>query len=73
MELWEIFVFFCFNIMMVLILLLFIQRVVDGNDVGSIQSKLLCRSILDLYIGDDPFDKQAKDDVHSNIASLLKD
>ncbi|XP_066381367.1 fatty-acid-binding protein 1-like isoform X1 [Miscanthus floridulus] len=45
---------------------------VEGEEVGSIQSKLLCQSLLDLYIGDDPFDKNAKDDIHQNIASILK-
>ena len=45
---------------------------VEGEEVGSIQSNLLCRSILDLYIGDDPFDKNAKDNVQENIASILK-
>ncbi|KAF8664534.1 hypothetical protein HU200_054715 [Digitaria exilis] len=44
---------------------------IGGEEVGSIQSKLLCRSILDLYIGEDPFDKNAKDNVQENIASIL--
>ncbi|CAN6199503.1 unnamed protein product [Urochloa humidicola] len=44
---------------------------IEGKEVGSIQSKLLCRSIMDLYIGDDPFDRNAKDDVQENIASIL--
>ncbi|XP_039796593.1 fatty-acid-binding protein 1-like [Panicum virgatum] len=44
---------------------------IEGEELGSIQSKLLCRSILDLYIGDDPFDKNAKDNVQENIASIL--
>lgn len=46
---------------------------VDGMEVGSIQSKLLCRSILDLYIGDEPFDQKAKEDVQQNLASLLQE
>ncbi|WVZ66416.1 hypothetical protein U9M48_015635 [Paspalum notatum var. saurae] len=45
---------------------------IEGEEVGSIQSKLLCQSILDLYIGDDPFDKNAKDNIQENIASILK-
>ncbi|NP_001149585.2 chalcone isomerase [Zea mays] len=45
---------------------------IEGEEVGSIQSKLLCKSLLDLYIGDDPFDENAKDDIHENIASILK-
>ncbi|KAF8006518.1 hypothetical protein BT93_K0727 [Corymbia citriodora subsp. variegata] len=49
-----------------------IRTTIDGEEVGSIESKLLCRSILDLYIGEDPFDKQAREDVKLNLASLLQ-
>ncbi|KAL1312211.1 hypothetical protein HN51_038807 [Arachis hypogaea] len=45
---------------------------IDGQDVGSIQSKLLCKSILDLYLGEEPFDKQAKEDIELNLASYLQ-
>ncbi|XVF72402.1 hypothetical protein PTKIN_Ptkin12aG0118600 [Pterospermum kingtungense] len=45
---------------------------IDGKETGSIQSKLLCRSILDLYIGEDPFDRRTKEDVEVNAASFLK-
>ena len=55
-----------------LFIYLFMLFLVDGNEVGSIPSKILCRSILDLYIGEDPFDKQAKEDVKLNLASLLE-
>lgn len=48
------------------------MRIVEGEEVGNIQSKLLCRSLFDLYIGDEPFDKNAKDNVQENIASILK-
>ncbi|OWM66841.1 fatty-acid-binding protein 1 [Punica granatum] len=49
-----------------------LRTTIDGKEVGSIESKLLCRSILDLYIGDDSFDKQAREDVKQNLASLLQ-
>ncbi|KAK2973753.1 hypothetical protein RJ640_019755 [Escallonia rubra] len=49
-----------------------LRTTIDGNEVGNIQSKALCRSILELYIGDDPFDQKAKEDVELNLASLLK-
>ncbi|XP_072958087.1 fatty-acid-binding protein 1 [Typha angustifolia] len=49
-----------------------LQTKIDGKEVGNIQSKLLCQSILDLYFGEDPFDKRAKDDIQLNLASLLK-
>jgi len=44
---------------------------VDGTQVGSVESALVCRSLFDLYIGDDPFDKDAKKAIGLNIASLL--
>lgn len=46
---------------------------VEGNHVGSVQSQLLCRSILDLYIGEEPFDKNAREDFLDNAASLAFD
>ncbi|PHT46972.1 Fatty-acid-binding protein 1 [Capsicum baccatum] len=48
-----------------------LHTTIDGKEMGSIQSKLLCRSILDLYIGDESFDHKANEDVESNLASLL--
>ncbi|XP_021742094.1 fatty-acid-binding protein 1-like [Chenopodium quinoa] len=36
---------------------------INGDEVGSIESKLLCQSVLDLYIGEDPFDRQAKEHI----------
>ncbi|EEF41696.1 fatty-acid-binding protein 1 [Ricinus communis] len=49
-----------------------LRTTIDGKEVGSIQSKLLCRSILDLYIGEDPFDRQAKEDIESKLVSLIQ-
>ncbi|ESQ43755.1 hypothetical protein EUTSA_v10006140mg [Eutrema salsugineum] len=46
---------------------------IEGNHVGSVKSKLLCRSILDLYIGEEPFDKNAREDFLDNVASLASD
>ncbi|KAL7112902.1 hypothetical protein ACP275_04G030000 [Erythranthe tilingii] len=48
-----------------------LRTMIDGEEVGSIQSKVLCRSILDLYIGNESFDPKAKEDVQLNLASLL--
>ncbi|KAL7601942.1 fatty-acid-binding protein 1 [Lactuca sativa] len=44
---------------------------IDGKEVGSVQSQLLCRSILDLYIGDEPFDSKAKEDIDLKLASAI--
>ncbi|GAU23365.1 hypothetical protein TSUD_334120 [Trifolium subterraneum] len=49
-----------------------LRTTIDGEEVGSIQSKLLCRSILDLYVGEEPFDKHAKEEIELNIASYLQ-
>lgn len=48
-----------------------LRTTINGEEVGKIQSKHLCRAILDLYIGEDPFDVQAKKDTELNLASLL--
>ncbi|KAF7120700.1 hypothetical protein RHSIM_Rhsim13G0025700 [Rhododendron simsii] len=49
-----------------------VRTTIDGKEVGSIQSKLLGRSILDLYMGDDPFDRKAKEEIERNLASLFQ-
>ncbi|KAK9281327.1 hypothetical protein L1049_004226 [Liquidambar formosana] len=49
-----------------------LRTTIDGKEIGSIQSKLLCRSLLDLYIGEDPFDRKAKEDIEINLVSLLQ-
>lgn len=44
---------------------------IDGQEVGRIQSKLLCKSILDLYVGEEAFDEQAKEEIENNVATYL--
>ncbi|KAL2942789.1 Fatty-acid-binding protein 1 [Bienertia sinuspersici] len=44
---------------------------IDGVEVGSIKSKLLCQSVLDLYIGEDPFDRQAKEHIMNRLATVF--
>uniref|UniRef100_A0A7N0T3W5 Chalcone isomerase domain-containing protein n=1 Tax=Kalanchoe fedtschenkoi TaxID=63787 RepID=A0A7N0T3W5_KALFE len=48
-----------------------LRTTIDGTEVGSIQSKLLCKSILDLYIGEDPFDQQAKEEIQLKLVNIL--
>ncbi|CAM6059489.1 unnamed protein product [Sphagnum tenellum] len=48
-----------------------LQTKIDGKEVGNLQSALLCRSLFDLYIGDDPFDKHGKESIGLGLASLL--
>ncbi|KAG6575908.1 Fatty-acid-binding protein 1, partial [Cucurbita argyrosperma subsp. sororia] len=49
-----------------------LRTIVDGKEVGSIQSQILCRAILDLYIGEDPFDRQAKEDIRRALFFTLQ-
>ncbi|KAL5059581.1 hypothetical protein RYX36_031185 [Vicia faba] len=49
-----------------------LRTTIDGQEVGSIQSKLLCKSVLDLYVGEESFDKQAKEEIELNVASYLQ-
>ncbi|GJT21195.1 fatty-acid-binding protein 1 [Tanacetum coccineum] len=48
-----------------------LRTTIDGKEVGSVQSQLLCRSILDLYIGDEPFDSKAKEDIDNKLVSAI--
>nr|KYP70702.1 hypothetical protein KK1_009930 [Cajanus cajan] len=49
----------------------FLRTLIDGQEVGSIQSKLLCKSILDIYVGEEAFDEPAKEDIEHNVATYL--
>ncbi|KAG0582588.1 hypothetical protein KC19_3G071600 [Ceratodon purpureus] len=48
-----------------------LQTKINGIHVGSVESALLSRSLFDLYIGEDPFDKDAKKSIGQSMASLL--
>ncbi|XP_020203562.1 fatty-acid-binding protein 1-like [Cajanus cajan] len=48
-----------------------LRVLIDGQEVGSIQSKLLCKSILDLYVGEEAFDEPAKEEIENNVATYL--
>lgn len=48
-----------------------LRTTIDGKEVGSVQSQLLCRSILDLYIGNEPFDSKAKEEIDHKLVSAI--
>ncbi|KAJ0808387.1 putative fatty-acid-binding protein [Helianthus annuus] len=48
-----------------------LRTAIDGKEIGSVESQLLCRSILDLYIGDDPFDSKAKEEIDLKLVSAV--
>ncbi|CAI0448309.1 unnamed protein product [Linum tenue] len=45
---------------------------IEGNHIGAIQSKELCRAFFDMYIGDVPVSEQAKEDIGKNVASIIR-
>ncbi|XP_002989837.2 fatty-acid-binding protein 1 [Selaginella moellendorffii] len=44
---------------------------IDGQEVGSVKSELLCRCLFDLYIGDEPFDVAGKEAIAAGLSSML--
>ncbi|KAH0467908.1 hypothetical protein IEQ34_002941 [Dendrobium chrysotoxum] len=48
-----------------------LQTKVKGEVISVVQSKLLCRAYFHLYLGDDPFDKEAKEKFGSSLLSLF--
>lgn len=44
---------------------------IDGTEVGSVQSSLLCRSFMDLYMGEDPFDVKGREEIGSKLAAAV--
>lgn len=45
---------------------------VDGKKIGTVQSQALGHALFDLYIGDPPFDKGAKEEIGKSLARMLK-
>lgn len=44
---------------------------VKGEVVSKVESELLCRAYMYLYLGDDPFDKEAKEKFGMSLLSLF--
>ncbi|KAF8783945.1 hypothetical protein HU200_000120 [Digitaria exilis] len=44
---------------------------IDGKQIGSVQSKDLCKAFFDMYIGDSPVSLEAKKIVAQNVAGLI--
>lgn len=42
-----------------------------GEVVSTVESELLCRAYTYMYLGDDPFDKEAKENYGTFLLSLL--
>ncbi|KAJ8466876.1 hypothetical protein OPV22_029428 [Ensete ventricosum] len=46
---------------------------INGKEMGKIESNLICKPLLDLYVGKNAYDKQALQDIQSTLASILKE
>lgn len=44
---------------------------VMGEVVSKVESELLCRAYTNMYLGDDPLDKDAKDKFGMSLLSLF--
>lgn len=42
-----------------------------GEVVSELESELLCRAYVHMYLGDDPFDKDAKEKFRTSLLSLF--
>ncbi|RWR95893.1 fatty-acid-binding protein 2 isoform X2 [Cinnamomum micranthum f. kanehirae] len=45
---------------------------IGGMQIGAVHSKDLCRAFFDMYIGDGPVSVKAKQEIGSNVASIIK-
>ncbi|XP_059284722.1 chalcone isomerase-like protein 1 [Lycium ferocissimum] len=48
-----------------------LQTKVKGEIVSKVESELLCRAFIYMYLGDDPFDKEAKEKFGASMLSLF--
>ncbi|KAF7129633.1 hypothetical protein RHSIM_Rhsim10G0016600 [Rhododendron simsii] len=48
-----------------------LQTKVMGEVVSKVESELLCRAFINMYLGDDPFDKEAKDRFGMSLITLF--
>ncbi|EYU44805.1 hypothetical protein ABFS82_08G006700 [Erythranthe guttata] len=48
-----------------------LQTKVKGEIVSTVQSELLCRAYIYMYLGEDPFDKEAKEKFGASMLSLF--
>ncbi|KAL3813821.1 hypothetical protein ACJIZ3_015089 [Penstemon smallii] len=48
-----------------------LQTKVKGEIVSTVESELLCRAYIHMYLGEEPFDKEAKENFGTSMLSLL--
>lgn len=47
------------------------ENAVMGDIVSTVESELLCRAYIYMYLGEDPFDKEAKEKFGTSLFSLF--
>eukprot|EP00262_Sarcandra_glabra_P010965 TRINITY_DN26671_c0_g1_i1.p1 TRINITY_DN26671_c0_g1~~TRINITY_DN26671_c0_g1_i1.p1 ORF type:complete len:436 (-),score=44.54 TRINITY_DN26671_c0_g1_i1:386-1693(-) len=45
---------------------------IEGKQIGAVRSKDLCRAFFDMYIGDVPVSVQAKHEIATNVAAIMR-
>ncbi|KAK9698232.1 hypothetical protein RND81_08G090100 [Saponaria officinalis] len=45
---------------------------IGGNQIGAVNSRELCRAFFDMYLGEVPVSKQTKEEIGSNVASIVR-
>lgn len=45
---------------------------IEGNQIGAVHSRDLCRAFFDMYIGDGPVSEQAKTEIGQNVANIMR-
>ncbi|XP_021804378.1 fatty-acid-binding protein 2-like, partial [Prunus avium] len=45
---------------------------IEGNQIGAVHSKDLCRAFFDMYLGDLPVSEQSKEEIGRNVANIIR-
>lgn len=45
---------------------------IEGNQIGAVRSKDLCRAFFSMYIGDTPVSEQTKEEIGRNVANIIR-
>ncbi|KAJ9538362.1 hypothetical protein OSB04_031095 [Centaurea solstitialis] len=45
---------------------------IEGNQIGAVHSRDLCRAFFDMYIGDGPVSEQTKTEIGQNVANIMR-
>lgn len=46
---------------------------IEGNQIGAVCSRDLCRAFFGMYIGDGPISEQTKEEIGQNVAAIIRE